>query len=198
MKRLVDIVFSAVGLFLLAPLFVWVALWIKLDSPGPVFFRQDRVGMREELFRIFKFRTMRTESEGHGLLITVGVDSRVTRAGKFLRKYKIDELPQLLDVFLGNMSLVGPRPEVPSYVSFYPAGTREVIFSVRPGITDMASILFRDESDVLSKAADAHKVYIDVIIPKKVELYLDYVANHSLVGDFTILLHTVVAILRPR
>ena len=144
-KRLFDLLLSCIGLLLLAPLLLLIALLIKLDSPGPVMFRQERVGRFGKPFRIHKFRTMRHEPAGQGLQITVGADRRITRVGGFLRASKLDELPQLLDVWLGDMSLVGPRPEVPRYVAHYPAELREKVLSVRPGITDIASIEYRDE-----------------------------------------------------
>ena len=144
-KRLLDWIASTLGLLVLFPLFLILAVWIKLDSPGPVFFRQERVGRAGEIFYIHKFRTMVANAKHLGLQITVGADVRVTRVGQWLRKYKIDELPQLLDVWLGHMSLVGPRPEVPRYVACYPEDVRIVVLSVRPGITDKASIEFKDE-----------------------------------------------------
>lgn len=194
-KRLFDLVLSALGLLLLAPVLLAIALWIKLDSPGPVFFRQVRVGRHGVPFRIFKFRTMRLDSERDGKL-TVGADHRITRSGHFLRRYKLDELPQLIDVLRGTMSLVGPRPEVPEYVAHYPPGVRERVLSVRPGITDEASIEMVDENAVLAQYADPVKAYLDVILPQKLDRYLDYVANPSMIRDISIIIRTFRKILR--
>jgi len=195
-KRIFDFLTSLVGFILLSPLFLLVALWVRLDSPGPVFFRQERVGLHGRTFRIHKFRTMRTDAERRGLQITVGSDSRITRAGAFLRKYKLDELPQLLDVLAGEMSLVGPRPEVPRYVAHYPGDVRERILSVRPGITDWASIKFRNENELLSNASDAERTYIEQILPIKQRMHLEYVATRSFGGDLRILLQTLGAVSR--
>lgn len=190
-KRLFDWIASSFGLLLLAPLLLVLGLWIKLDSPGPVFFRQVRVGRRGRAFRIHKFRTMVSDAERMGLQITVVGDTRVTRVGRWLRKTKLDELPQLLDVWLGHMSFVGPRPEVPQYVSFYPSEVRDLILSVRPGITDLASIEYRDESAILGMAADPHWAYMHQILPAKCAYYIDYVTTRSFWGDIRILLVTI-------
>jgi lipopolysaccharide/colanic/teichoic acid biosynthesis glycosyltransferase len=195
-KRLFDWLSSGIGLLVLSPVFVTLALWIKLDSPGPVFFRQERVGQGGRLFRIHKFRTMVTDAERLGLQITVGADARVTRVGQWLRKYKLDELPQLLDVWLGQMSLVGPRPEVPRYVACYPADVRDVVLSVRPGITDRASIEYKDENEVLGRAADPHHAYVNEVLPIKLRYYQDYAKNRSFVGDLLIIFSTLRAIVR--
>jgi lipopolysaccharide/colanic/teichoic acid biosynthesis glycosyltransferase len=194
-KRMFDWLASTCGLLVLAPAFMFIAAWIKLDSPGPVFFRQDRVGLGGQLFRIHKFRTMVTDAERGGLQITVGIDVRITRAGTFLRKYKIDELPQLIDVWLGYMSLVGPRPEVPYYVTYYPTYLQEIIQSVRPGITDNASIHFKDESVMLSKFEDPHQAYIDEILPIKLAYYAEYVKCRSFWGDINLIIKTIKNIL---
>lgn len=195
-KRFFDWLASTFGLLALAPVLLLLAVWIKLDSPGPVFFRQERVGRGGRLFRIHKFRTMVTDAERRGLQITVGVDARVTRVGQWLRKYKLDELPQLLDVWLGHMSLVGPRPEVPRYVACYPADVRELVLSVRPGITDRASIEYKDENEVLGRAADPHHAYVNEVLPIKLAYYQDYVKNRSFVGDLLIIFSTLRAIAR--
>lgn len=195
-KRLFDLLLSCIGLLLLAPLLLLIAALIKLDSPGPVMFRQERVGRFGKSFRIHKFRTMRHEPAGQGLQITVGADRRITRVGAFLRASKLDELPQLLDVWLGDMSLVGPRPEVPRYVAHYPAGLREKVLSVRPGITDIASIEYRDESAVLARAADPERAYIDEVLPHKLALAARYVERSSLWLDVWLIWRTVVAIVR--
>lgn len=195
-KRLFDLLLSCIGLLLLAPLLLLIALLIKLDSPGPVMFRQERVGRFGKPFRIHKFRTMRHEPAGQGLQITVGADRRITRVGGFLRASKLDELPQLLDVWLGDMSLVGPRPEVPRYVSHYPAELREKVLSVRPGITDIASIEYRDESAVLARAADPEHAYVHEVLPHKLALAARYVERSSLWLDVWLIWRTVVAIVR--
>jgi lipopolysaccharide/colanic/teichoic acid biosynthesis glycosyltransferase len=193
-KRLFDWLASGVGLMLLAPLLLVLAVWIKLDSPGPVFFRQERVGMGGRLFRIHKFRTMVTDAERRGLQITVGADARVTGVGQWLRKYKLDELPQLLDVWLGYMSLVGPRPEVPRYVAYYPDCVRDMVLSVRPGITDRASIEFKDENEILSLAVDPHLAYVNEVLPIKLKYYLEYVKTRSMMGDIKLIFKTIMAI----
>lgn len=193
-KRAFDLVVSAVGLVLLAPLLTIVAVLIRLDSPGPVFFRQERVGRHGRPFRIHKFRTMRHARPEAGLAITVGTDPRVTRLGAALRRYKIDELPQLIDVLLGDMSLVGPRPEVPEYVVCYSEADREIVLSVRPGITDRASLEFSNESELLAIAEDPHRFYIDEVLPIKLRYYREYVASRSLIGDLRIILDTVAKV----
>lgn len=196
LKRAFDIVVSTVGLLLLSPLLLGLALWIKLDSPGPVFFRQERVGRGGKLFRIHKFRTMVTDAERRGLQLTIGADSRVTRVGRWMRKYKLDELVQLLDVWLGYMSLVGPRPEVPQYVACYPDEVRELVLSVRPGITDRASIEFRDENTLLEGASDPEHVYITEVLPIKLRYYVQYVRNRSFFNDIVLIFETVRRLIR--
>ncbi|EGR0011996.1 sugar transferase [Vibrio cholerae] len=192
-KRLFDIVFASLGLAVLFPFFCIIALLIKLDSEGPVFFRQMRVGRRGVLFRIHKFRTMALNSESVGRL-TVGNDSRVTRIGHFLRRYKVDELPQLIDVVVGNMSLVGPRPEVQEFIDCYPSEVKLEVLSVRPGITDLASIEMVDENKILAKYSDSRKAYIEQILPIKQQYYVDYVRNNSLFEDINIIFKTLYKI----
>ena len=192
-KRLFDILASLAGLALLAPLFVLIALAIKIDSAGPVFFRQQRVGRYGKPFRIFKFRTMRARADETRQL-TVGDDCRITRVGHFLRHYKIDELPQLINVLYGTMSLVGPRPEVPRYVACYPPDARRIVLSVAPGITDWASILYRDEGRILGQASDPEKAYVDTILPIKLSYYMRYVQERSFWTDLQIISRTLVAI----
>lgn len=194
-KRLFDVLAASAGLLLLALPLLLVALWIKLDSPGPVFFRQLRVGRGGVLFRIHKFRTMQVDTEAQGQL-TVGADRRVTGAGRFLRKSKLDELPQLLDVLCGDMSLVGPRPEVPKYVAHYPAELRDIVLSVRPGITDWASIRMIDENEILGRAADPERAYIEQILPEKLAYYVRYAQSHSLPEDVHIICATLLKIVR--
>jgi lipopolysaccharide/colanic/teichoic acid biosynthesis glycosyltransferase len=193
-KRLFDIVASLTGLVLLAPIFAVMALWIKLDSPGPVFFRQQRVGRYGKPFSIFKFRTMQA-APVETLQLTVGRDNRITGAGHFLRHYKLDELPQLINVLQGSMSLVGPRPEVPRYVDSYPPEVRAIVLSVAPGITDWASILYREESAILGQAADPEQAYRETILPAKLNYYVRYVSERSFWTDLRIIFSTLVAIL---
>jgi len=194
-KRLLDVLAASAGLLLLAPLLVLIAVWIKLDSPGPVFFRQERVGRHGVPFRLFKFRTMRQVPVERDLQLTVGQDHRITRAGAVLRRYKIDELPQLIDVVRGTMSLVGPRPEVPRWVAEYSSEHRQRVLSVRPGITDFASLRFRDESELLARADDAEREYREVIMPEKLRVsgnYIDYASLRSDLKLLTLTLRTVI------
>jgi lipopolysaccharide/colanic/teichoic acid biosynthesis glycosyltransferase len=195
MKRLFDLGTSFFGLILLAPIFVLSALWIKADSRGPIFFRQDRVGFQGSIFRIHKFRTMVSDAEKKGKQITVGADSRITTAGAFLRKYKLDELPQLIDVLLGDMSLVGPRPEVSKYIDCYSDDEKHDVLSVKPGITDNTSIEFRDENELLAGYKDPEAVYINEVLPKKIALYRKYVRERSFFGDVVIIFKTVFLII---
>jgi lipopolysaccharide/colanic/teichoic acid biosynthesis glycosyltransferase len=190
-KRVFDVLLAGLGLVLLSPLLLAIALWVVLDSPGPVFFRQQRVGRGGVPFRIHKFRSMSTGAAADGPLITVGDDARITRAGRFLRRSKLDELPQLIDVLLGTMSFVGPRPEVPRYVALYPAALRDKILSVRPGITDPASIAYRDESLLLAQAADPERVYIEQVMPEKLRHAAQYVDQMSLAYDLRLIAATV-------
>jgi lipopolysaccharide/colanic/teichoic acid biosynthesis glycosyltransferase len=196
MKRMFDLFFSSLGLLLLFPLFLVISVAICLDSPGPVFFRQVRVGRYGHPFRIFKFRTMYAGAETRGRKITVGDDPRVTQAGRFLRKEKLDELPQLFNVIKGEMSLVGPRPEVPWYVEFYPEEIRRQVLSVRPGMTDFASIKYKDESTVLAGAADPEGMYVNVLLPEKLKHYVRYVSERTLWLDFKIVLLTLREVFR--
>jgi lipopolysaccharide/colanic/teichoic acid biosynthesis glycosyltransferase len=192
-KRAFDVLIAAVALLLLAPLLVGVALLIKLDSPGPVFFRQERVGRYGVPFRIHKFRTMRAGAAG--LAITVGADPRITRAGAFLRRTRLDELPQFIDVLQGTMSLVGPRPEVPRYVALYPPALRERALAVRPGITDPVSLDYIDEAALLAAAADPEREYVERILPVKVQRAAEYAERASLATDVAVLWRTVLVLL---
>jgi lipopolysaccharide/colanic/teichoic acid biosynthesis glycosyltransferase len=185
-----DICASLLGLIVLFPIFLMIAIWIKCDSLGPVFFRQQRVGRFGMPFCIHKFRTMRMDSETKGRL-TVGLDSRITSSGHFLRKSKLDELPQLIDILLGKMSLVGPRPEVQEFIDEYPDVVRDKVLSVRPGITDLASIEMVDENAVLGQYDDARQAYIDIILPLKQKYYLDYVDSRSFWLDLKIIFLTL-------
>ena len=197
MKRLFDIVASGLGLIVLSPLFLVLAIWIKLDSKGPVFYRQVRVGYKNKDFRIFKFRSMRVGADKGSLVTIGGHDPRVTRSGYFIRKFKFDELPQLINVFLGDMSLVGPRPEVRHYVDYWTAGQMHVL-DVRPGITDPASIKFRNENELMEKAEDPEKYYIEVIMQEKIKLYLEYVEKHSFWYDLGLIFKTFKVIVTER
>lgn len=190
-KRLFDILVSLCSLVLFAPLFAAIGFWIKLDSPGPVFFRQKRVGLHGRFFKIHKFRTMIVDAEVRGPQLTIGADARITSSGDFLRKYKLDELPQILDVLLGDMSLVGPRPEVPKYVACYPTEIRDLVLSVRPGITDLASIEFRNENAMLSRTTNPEQEYIDKILPLKLNYCKKYVSEQSLWLDLRIIWKTI-------
>lgn len=186
-KRAFDLAFAAAVLLLLSPLLLAVAAWIRLDSRGPVFFRQLRVGRHGEEFRILKFRTMHIDAPSKGPQITVGRDPRITRSGHLLRKYKIDEFPQFINVLVGDMSVVGPRPEVPRYVAMYPPATRELVLSVRPGITDLASIEYRDENDLLGRSADPERTYVEQVMPAKLAFCERYVRERSFAGDLGII-----------
>lgn len=189
MKRLFDIIASACGLIVLSPLFIILSIWIKLDSKGPVFYRQVRVGRHNKDFRIFKFRSMRVGADKQGLITVGGRDPRVTRSGYFIRKYKLDEFPQLINVLIGDMSLVGPRPEVRKYVDMYTEEQMRVL-DVRPGITDLASIRYRNENELLEKAEDPDQFYVDVIMQDKLAINLEYVANHSFWYDIKLIFKT--------
>lgn len=194
MKRFLDIVFSGLGLICLSPLFAIIAIWVKLDSPGSVFYRQVRVGRNNRDFKLYKFRSMRVGSDKKGLITVGGHDPRVTRSGYYIRKYKLDEFPQLINVFLGDMSLVGPRPEVRKYVDMYTTEQMHVL-DVRPGITDMASICYRNENELLEKAENPEKYYREVIMQDKLRINLEYVRNHSVIGDFRMILKTLFVVI---
>lgn len=195
MKRAFDILASGCGLLVLSPLLLFVAIWIKLDSKGPVFYRQVRVGRNNKDFRIFKFRSMKVGADKGSLVTIGGHDPRVTRSGYFIRKFKIDELPQLINVFIGDMSLVGPRPEVRHYVDYWTPEQMHVL-DVRPGITDPASIKFRNENDLMEKAENPEKYYIEVIMQEKLNLYIEYVNNQSFWGDIGLIFKTFWTIIK--
>ena len=194
LKRAFDAAAAAVGLVLLSPVSLVVAALIKAQDRGPVFFRQERVGRGGRTFRIHKFRTMRVANAG--ALITRTDDDRITPVGAFLRRTKLDELPQLIDVLRGDMSVVGPRPEVPRYVAMWGDEARAEILTVRPGISDPASIAFRNEQDVLAAAEDPERHYVEVILPQKVAMYLDYVRTRSFLGDLRVIVSTLAEIVR--
>jgi lipopolysaccharide/colanic/teichoic acid biosynthesis glycosyltransferase len=193
-KRIFDLVFSMIGLIILMPIFFMIAVWIKLDSSSPVFFRQVRIGRFGKPFRIYKFRTMVADAESRGQQITAGEDPRITRVGRFLRRYKLDELPQLLNVFIGDMSIVGPRPEVPRYVEMFHDQYKDVL-TVKPGITDYAAIEFRDEESVLKQYANPEDGYIKEVLPKKIDLYKKYLVERSLKTDIKVILLTLKKIM---
>lgn len=180
---------SGCGLLVLLPLLAILTVWIKLDSAGPVFYRQIRVGRNNRDFRLFKFRSMRVGADKHGLITVGGHDPRITRSGYFIRKYKLDELPQLINVFIGDMSLVGPRPEVRKYVDMYTPEQMHVL-DVRPGITDMASIRYRNENELLETVDDPDKYYVEVIMQDKLRINLEYVARHSFWFDIKLIFQT--------
>ena len=195
LKRVMDIVISGAALCVLWPVLLLIALAIVIDDPGPVFYRQVRVGRGGKEFRIFKFRTMVVDADKKGLQITVGRDSRITRMGALLRKTKLDELAQLLNVFLGQMSFVGPRPEVPRYVAMYTPYQRQVLL-VRPGITDYASIAYRNENDLLAGAEDPERMYVEEIMLAKLELNMKYLRRVSPLEDIRLILATIAAVIR--
>lgn len=197
MKRLFDVIASGLGLVVLSPLFLVLAIWIKLDSKGPVFYRQARVGRNNKDFRIFKFRSMRVGADKGSLVTIGGRDPRVTRSGYWIRKFKLDELPQLINVFIGDMSLVGPRPEVRHYVDYWTPEQMRVL-DVRPGITDPASIKFRNENELMEKAEDPEKYYIEVIMQEKIKLYLEYVEKHNFFYDIALIFKTFWVIVSER
>ena len=197
-KRLFDILGSAVALLLLAPLLLLVAVAVRISSPGPVLFRQVRVGQHGVPFRIHKFRTMRVDAAARGPEVTVAQDGRITQVGRFLRHFRIDEMPQFLDVLRGAMSLVGPRPEVPRFVAHYPAAMAARVLAVRPGITDPASLAHIDEAALLAGAVDPERAYIERILPAKLALQADYAARATLGTDLAVLGHTLRVLLSRR
>jgi len=191
-KRVMDLLFALGGLLLFSPLMLALALAIKLDSPGPVFFRQERVGRGGRLFRIHKFRTMAQRPAGEaGLQITVGADPRITRVGRWIRARRFDELPQLIDVLKGDMSIVGPRPEVPRYVALYPAQARDKVLSLRPGITDPGALAYRDEARLLAAAADPEREYVEVIMPRKLQQAMAYAERATAWTDLCLIGRTL-------
>lgn len=190
MKRLFDVVCSFFGLLVLSPLFVFLSLWVGLGSKGGVFYKQKRVGRFNKDFTLYKFRSMRVGADKKGLLTIGGKDSRVTKAGFFIRKYKLDELPQLLNVLKGDMSFVGPRPEVRKYVDMYTERQLKVL-DVRPGITDLASIKYRNENDLLATADNPEQYYIDFVMQDKLALNLQYIETRTFLGDIKLIFRTI-------
>lgn len=193
--RFFDFVLSLVGLVILAPIFIVLAVWIKIDSMGPVFYKQIRVGQNGKDFSLFKFRSMVVDADKKGLITIGGRDPRITRSGYFIRKYKLDELPQLINVLVGDMSLVGPRPEVKKYVELY-TDEQQKVLSVKPGITDYASIEYMDENEILGKSTDPEKTYIEEIMPEKIKYNMKYIKNRSLIEYFKIIFLTILKIIR--
>lgn len=193
--RFFDFILSLVGLVVLAPIFIILAIWIKIDSKGPVFYKQVRVGQNGIDFGLFKFRSMVVDADKKGLISVGGRDPRITRSGYFIRKYKLDELPQLINVLVGDMSLVGPRPEVRKYVDLY-TDEQQKVLSVKPGITDYASIEYMDENEILGKSSDPEKTYIEEIMPDKIKYNMKYIQNKNLFEYFKIILSTVLKIVR--
>jgi lipopolysaccharide/colanic/teichoic acid biosynthesis glycosyltransferase len=197
-KRVLDLLVAGLALVLLAPLLGVIAVCVRLDSRGAVFFRQERVGRGGGTFRIHKFRTMQADAPGRGPGITVGDDPRITRVGRFLRRTKLDELPQLIDVLAGDMSLVGPRPELPCYVALYPADLRAQVLAVRPGITDPASLKYADEAALLAQSADPEREYREVLLPAKLRESVAYARRATLASDLLVLARTAALLLGRR
>ena len=197
MKRLFDMISGLVGLIFISPIFLVVPILIKLDSKGPVFFKQWRIGKDGKQFKIYKFRTMVQDADKVGSLITAGSDQRITRIGKLLRRYEIDELPTLVNVLKGDMSIVGPRPEVPKYLKRFDNLKYREVLSVRPGITDLGTMAFRDEAKYMN-GQNFEEIYEKEILPLKLDLYLEYVHHHNFVFDLKIILKTIVLILKQR
>ncbi|TPH05493.1 sugar transferase [Haemophilus haemolyticus] len=195
MIRFFDFILGLVGLVVLAPIFIMLAIWIKIDSKGPVFYKQVRVGQNGINFGLFKFRSMVVDADKKGLITVGGRDPRITRSGYFIRKYKLDELPQLINVLVGDMSLVGPRPEVRKYVNLY-IDEQQKVLSVKPGITDYASIEYMDENEILGKSSDPEKTYIEDIMPEKIKYNMKYINNKNLFEYFKIIFLTVLKIVR--
>ena len=195
MIRFCDFILGLVGLVVLAPIFIMLAIWIKIDSKGPVFYKQVRVGQNGINFGLFKFRSMVVDADKKGLITVGGRDPRITRSGYFIRKYKLDELPQLINVLVGDMSLVGPRPEVRKYVNLY-TDEQQKVLSVKPGITDYASIEYMDENEILGKSSDPEKTYIEDIMPEKIKYNMKYINNKNLFEYFKIIFLTVLKIVR--
>ena len=195
MIRFFDFILSLVGLVVLAPIFIVLAIWIKTDSKGPVFYKQVRVGQNSIDFGLFKFRSMVVDADKKGLITVGGRDPRITRSGYFIRKYKLDELPQLINVLVGDMSLVGPRPEVRKYVDLY-TDEQQKVLSVKPGITDYASIEYMDENEILGKSSDPEKTYIEEIMPEKIKYNMKYIQNKNVSEYFKIIFLTLLKIVR--
>ncbi|MCK5725697.1 MAG: sugar transferase [Thiotrichaceae bacterium] len=197
-KKIFDLVLILPAVLILSPIFVFIAIAIKLDSKGSVLFKQKRVGLRGKNFHILKFRTMVMNAESQGAKVTTGGDSRITKLGHFLREYKLDELPQLINVLKGEMSLVGPRPEVPEYVEFYPKEMKKAVLSVLPGMTDRASIEFRNENNLLAGSIDPVRDYREKVLPIKLDYYMKYVKDNTLRGDAKIIGKTLMVLVKSK
>jgi lipopolysaccharide/colanic/teichoic acid biosynthesis glycosyltransferase len=195
-KRVFDVISAGLGLLIAAPLLVIIALMVRLSSPGPILFKQERIGRGGRSYYLLKFRTMRVAGTPPAAPLTVGRDPRITAVGAFLRRYKLDELPQLVNVVRGEMSIVGPRPEVARYVALYPGPIREIVLSVRPGLTDEASLEFLHENELLGRAADPERAYIEEVLPRKLALQAHYVRSYSLARDLRIIMRTLAALVR--
>lgn len=195
MKRVFDFICAFLGIVILLPVFIVIAILIKFSSRGNVLFTQERIGLNGATFFIYKFRTMITNAEKLGPKITIGKDNRITKIGYFLRKTKLDELPQLFNVLRGDMALVGPRPEVPEYVALYPERIKAIVLSVRPGITDYASLLMIDENEILAKSPDPRQAYVNEIMPQKLDLAVKYVQQQSFLTDVSIIIKTLFKVL---
>lgn len=194
LKRIFDILFSFIAVIILLPVFILIVLFIVFDSKGPVLYRQVRVGKNNKEFKLLKFRTMHVNADRLGLLTVGNNDLRITKIGYWLRKYKIDEMPQLINVLIGDMSFVGPRPEVRKYVNLYNA-QQLLVLSVKPGITDWASIEFRNENEILAQYSEPETAYIETIMPKKLALNVEYIKNRSMMLDFKIILKTLSSVI---
>jgi len=194
-KRIIDFILALAGLILLFPIFIIIAILIKLEDRGSIFFRQSRVGQKGKLFKIYKFRTMVENAENLGAQVTKGDDPRITKIGKKLRKYKLDELPQLINVLKGDMSLVGPRPEVPKYVKVYEKEYEEIL-KVKPGITDYAALEFIDEEEILKGVKNPEKTYLEEVLPKKIKYYKTYLQDISFVTDLKLIVRTILRIFK--
>ena len=197
LRRLFNVGAASLGLLLLSPVLAVVAAAVRLDSQGPVLFRQKRVGRGGAVFDILKFRSMRSDAEAVGGQLTVGADARITRTGRFIRAWKLDELPQLVNVVRGEMDLVGPRPEVPKYVAMYDEQQREVL-TVRPGITDPASVEFRSESELMAEHPEPERLYVEEIMPRKLALNIEYLRRRTVFSDIGVIFATLAAVARPR
>jgi lipopolysaccharide/colanic/teichoic acid biosynthesis glycosyltransferase len=195
LKRTLDLALASLALVLLAPPLLAAMLWVRIDSRGPVLFRQERVGRNGRLFRIHKLRTMHVDAPSSGPAITTHADARITRAGRWLRRYRVDELPQLIDVVLGDMSLVGPRPEVPRFVALYPPELRARVLAVRPGLTDPASLEFVDESELLAGSSNPERTYVETILPRKLQCQAEYVEQATWRSDLAVMARTLRVLL---
>lgn len=194
-KRTFDLFFSAIGLVLLFPFFIIISLFILIDTKGAIFYTQKRIGRGNREFKLIKFRTMHHGADRAGLLTIGKQDSRITKSGQWLRKYKLDELPQLLNILTGDMSFVGPRPEVKKYVNLYTAEQRRVL-SVRPGLTDYASLKYLNENELLNSYSDPEKAYVEIIMPAKLKMNLKYIGEKNLINDLRIVFQTLKKIIR--